>query len=141
MNVARLNMSHGDETSHARTVAAIREAAARRGATVAIMVDTRGREIRTGEVENGLTNETLLREREAFLEEAVQENREAVELAQAKFDGGEIDLLSVLQLQRRLINARVALIDVQSRRLTQRVNLHLSLGGNFELEEEGTPAS
>ena len=53
MNVARLNMSHGDEESHARTVAAIREAAARRGATVAIMVDTRGREIRSGEVENG----------------------------------------------------------------------------------------
>ena len=53
MNVARLNMSHGDDASHARTVAAIREAAARRGATVAIMVDTRGREIRTGEVENG----------------------------------------------------------------------------------------
>ncbi len=52
MNVARLNMSHGDEESHARTVARIREAAAECGATVAIMVDTRGREIRSGKVEN-----------------------------------------------------------------------------------------
>ena len=52
MNVARLNMSHGDEVSHARTVTAIREAAAKREATVAIMVDTRGREIRSGEVDN-----------------------------------------------------------------------------------------
>ena len=52
MNVARLNMSHGDEASHAGIVTRIREAAADIGATVAIMVDTRGREIRTGLVEN-----------------------------------------------------------------------------------------
>ncbi len=50
MNVARLNMSHGDETSHAETVARIRAAADACGATVAIMVDTRGREIRSGKV-------------------------------------------------------------------------------------------
>jgi len=51
MNVARLNMSHGDEASHAAIVASIREAAAATDATVAIMVDTRGREIRSGRVE------------------------------------------------------------------------------------------
>jgi pyruvate kinase len=45
-------MSHGDEASHAETVARIREAADACGATVAIMVDTRGREIRGGKVEN-----------------------------------------------------------------------------------------
>jgi len=53
MNVARLNMSHGDEESHASTVARIREAAAECGAIVAIMIDTRGREIRSGKVQNG----------------------------------------------------------------------------------------
>jgi pyruvate kinase len=52
MNVARLNMSHGDEASHTETVARIREAAEACGATVAIMLDTRGREIRIGKVEN-----------------------------------------------------------------------------------------
>ncbi len=52
MNVARLNMSHGDETSHAETVARIREAATACSATVAIMLDTRGREIRSGKVSN-----------------------------------------------------------------------------------------
>lgn len=52
MNVARLNMSHGDEKSHAETVALIREAAVECAATVAIMVDTRGREIRSRKVEN-----------------------------------------------------------------------------------------
>ena len=52
MNVARLNMSHGDETSHSEIVARIREAADACGATVAIMVDTRGREIRSGKLAN-----------------------------------------------------------------------------------------
>ena len=50
MNVARLNMSHGDEASHTELVARIREAAAECATTVAIMVDTRGREIRSGRV-------------------------------------------------------------------------------------------
>jgi pyruvate kinase len=52
MNVARLNMSHGDEQSHAAIVARVREAADACGTTVAIMLDTRGREIRSGKVIN-----------------------------------------------------------------------------------------
>lgn len=49
MNVARLNFSHGDHATHGATVARIREAvAARPGAHVAIMLDTKGPEIRTG---------------------------------------------------------------------------------------------
>ena len=63
MNVARLNMSHGDEASHAATVASIREAAAAAEATVAIMVDTRGREIRSGKVEG---DQVLLDAEQAF---------------------------------------------------------------------------
>jgi pyruvate kinase len=63
MNVARLNMSHGDEASHAATVASIREAAAAAGATVAIMVDTRGREIRSGRV---VEDQVLLNAEQAF---------------------------------------------------------------------------
>lgn len=86
------------------------------------------------DVENALTNDGLLKEREAFLVKALYENTQAWELAQAKFAAGEIDLLSVLQLQRRVLNARVALMDIRGRRRAQRVDLHLSLGGNFELE-------
>ena len=50
MNVARLNMSHGDEASHAELVSRIRRVADECMATVAIMVDTRGREIRSGKL-------------------------------------------------------------------------------------------
>ena len=53
MNVARLNMSHGSAESHAGTLRRIREAAQSLDATVAIMVDTRGREIRTGQLADG----------------------------------------------------------------------------------------
>ena len=51
MNVARLNMSHGDVDSHAATLTKIRTAAQEMNATVAIMVDTKGREIRTDKLE------------------------------------------------------------------------------------------
>ncbi|MBX2869729.1 MAG: pyruvate kinase [Acidiferrobacterales bacterium] len=52
MNVARLNMSHGNAESHAATLQRVQEAANIAGTTVAIMVDNRGREIRTCKVES-----------------------------------------------------------------------------------------
>jgi pyruvate kinase len=48
MNVARLNLSHGNFEEHAKRVQQIRQAAEAAGVRVAIMIDTRGIEIRTG---------------------------------------------------------------------------------------------
>jgi pyruvate kinase len=53
MNVARLNMSHGSVADHKSVLARVREAAAATGSNVAVMVDLRGTEIRTGKVEGG----------------------------------------------------------------------------------------
>ena len=50
MNVARLNLSHGDFDEHGARVQRIREAATAAGGRVAVMIDTRGIEIRTGQL-------------------------------------------------------------------------------------------
>ncbi|MDD4237305.1 MAG: pyruvate kinase [Desulfotomaculaceae bacterium] len=48
MNVARLNFSHGTHEEHARRAVAVRQAAAEVGMNVALMLDTKGPEIRLG---------------------------------------------------------------------------------------------
>ncbi|GGJ72520.1 pyruvate kinase [Anoxybacillus voinovskiensis] len=53
MNVARLNFSHGDYAEHGQRIQNIREAAKRTGKNVAILLDTKGPEIRTHNMENG----------------------------------------------------------------------------------------
>jgi len=53
MNVARLNFSHGSHEEHAARIQNIREAAKQANKTVAILLDTKGPEIRTHDFENG----------------------------------------------------------------------------------------
>ncbi|SEB89082.1 pyruvate kinase [Paenibacillus sp. GP183] len=50
MNVARLNFSHGDFEEHGARIHNIREASKETGKTVAILLDTKGPEIRTGKL-------------------------------------------------------------------------------------------
>jgi pyruvate kinase len=52
MNVARLNFSHGNFEEHGNRIKNIREAAQKVGKTVAILLDTKGPEIRTHTFEN-----------------------------------------------------------------------------------------
>ena len=49
MNVARLNFSHGDHAEHKARIDRIREVSQKLGKTVAILLDTKGPEIRTHE--------------------------------------------------------------------------------------------
>ena len=86
------------------------------------------------EVETALSNQALFAERQRFLETVVAENEKALDIARAEYDVGKIDLLSVLQLQARVIGARTSLIRIRDERLAQRVDLHLALGGSFEID-------
>ncbi len=62
MNVARLNFSHGSHEEHGRRIAFIRRAAGEVGKNVAVILDTRGPEIRLGDFE----------EEPVYLEEGAQ---------------------------------------------------------------------
>lgn len=53
MNVARLNFSHGDYAEHSERIKNIRTAANLKGKTIALLLDTKGPEIRTGAFVNG----------------------------------------------------------------------------------------
>jgi pyruvate kinase len=53
MNAARLNFSHGSHEFHGRAIKAIREAAGRHRAAVAIIQDLQGPRIRVGSIQDG----------------------------------------------------------------------------------------
>lgn len=53
MNVARFNFSHGSHEDHVKRIALARAAAARTGKTVALMLDTKGPEMRLGKFAAG----------------------------------------------------------------------------------------
>lgn len=53
MNVARLNFSHGTHESHRKYIDMIKEIRQQRGCPLAIMLDTKGPEIRTGAIQEG----------------------------------------------------------------------------------------
>ncbi|MFI5359811.1 MAG: pyruvate kinase [Halanaerobiales bacterium] len=52
LDVARLNLSHGDYEEHSRKIEIIREVEDDTGKTIGIMLDTRGPEVRTGPLED-----------------------------------------------------------------------------------------
>jgi NodT family efflux transporter outer membrane factor (OMF) lipoprotein len=84
------------------------------------------------EVENALSAEFALQEREAMLQRAVAENARGLELANVRYRVGIVDLRAVQQQSLALYASRTALLRVQTERLVQRVNLYLALGGGFE---------
>ncbi|WP_461481602.1 pyruvate kinase [Porticoccus sp.] len=54
MNIVRLNMSHGEHESHAKVIKAIRTLNKKVNHPIAVLMDTQGPEIRTGDIKNDL---------------------------------------------------------------------------------------
>ena len=86
-----------------------------------------------GEVENALAAEIAAIEREQILTQTSADNRRALDIVQTQFKVGSTDLRFVNQRQLALIATQTALIRVQAEQRIQRVNLHLALGGSFEV--------
>jgi NodT family efflux transporter outer membrane factor (OMF) lipoprotein len=84
------------------------------------------------EVESAIAAEESLREQEVFLKKEVEQAALAERQAERDYSEGidGVDILSVLESQRRANNARSALIRLQNERLQNRVDLYLALGGS-----------
>ena len=60
MNVARFNFSHGSYEEHAERIALVRQVSEQLGIPVALVLDTKGPEIRTGLLKDGKSRERNL---------------------------------------------------------------------------------
>jgi NodT family efflux transporter outer membrane factor (OMF) lipoprotein len=84
------------------------------------------------EVESALAAEQYLADREGHLAEAARQLVAAERLAQDRYRLGVGDYLAVLESQTRAFVAQSKLITLRRARLTNRIDLHLALGGGFE---------
>ncbi|HEY8241379.1 MAG TPA: TolC family protein, partial [Kiritimatiellia bacterium] len=93
------------------------------------------------DVETALASGQNLAEREEILRDLVAQNQRALDLTDRSYRIGKSSLADVQQRQIDLGSARLVLLRVQSEALTQRVNLHLALGGSFQERQQDIAAS
>lgn len=117
MNVARLNFSHGDHESHRRVIDRIKKMNADSGHSVAMLMDTQGPEIRTGDLKSELLLKqgdeisVSVRGHESVEENSLQINYEDLITSvnvgdRITVDNGLINL-EVLEKQQRTMKCRV----------------------------------
>jgi len=92
-----------------------------------------------GDVESALSAENAAREREQILAQTLADNQRAYEIVQTQYKVGSTDLRYVSQRQLALNATRAGLVRMQSEQRVQRVNLHLALGGSFEVRPQAPP--
>ena len=83
------------------------------------------------EVETALAAEGFLTGQETALRASATEAGEAQTLALEDYQAGLTDIVTVLESQRRVFDAKRSLIEVQNLRLQNRIDLYLALGGEF----------
>jgi len=80
------------------------------------------------EVENALNSEAYLARAEAARLEALQAARRAEAKSLRDYESGLIDILNLLEAQRRVFNTEAQTINLHNQRLSNRVRLALALG-------------
>ena len=95
-----------------------------------------------GEVENALDAEQQLAVMDEALGVAYEQSQAAAQIAQERYDLGLDNIIKLLEARRRAINAESRWWAARRRRLENRVNLHLALGGGFEsMNDNGTSSN
>lgn len=115
MNVARLNFSHGNHEEHAERIKRIRTASEKTGKIVGILLDTKGPEIRTHQMENNgidlVTNQKIAISMDEVLGTAEQFSISYDQLID------DVEVGSIILLDDGLIELRVESIDKENRLL------------------------
>jgi NodT family efflux transporter outer membrane factor (OMF) lipoprotein len=83
------------------------------------------------EVESALVGEVLLKEQLAAVETSAEESIGAQDLAEERYERGLVDIITVLESQRRAFTARSNVLSVKNQLLQNRLSLYLALGGDF----------
>lgn len=87
------------------------------------------------EVESALEREESLARQEESLEIELFQANLAEDQASRDYSEGLVDILSILEAQRRAFNARNSMISLRNSRIQNRITLHLALGGDFDENE------
>lgn len=84
------------------------------------------------EVETALAAERFLKSEVAALSTAVEESRRAEQLSLGEFEQGLVEIITLLESQRRAFEAESVLLAARYELLANRVDLYLALGGDFD---------
>lgn len=93
------------------------------------------------EVETALTAERFLALQEQDLLVSARQATASLELAEDRYESGLEGFVTVLEAQRLSLDAESRLLNIRRQRLDARIDLHLALGGGFELEQAESGAS
>jgi NodT family efflux transporter outer membrane factor (OMF) lipoprotein len=90
------------------------------------------------EVENAIASYQADQERRAWLETAIAQNRDALSLTRQRYEGGVVDFIQVLDVERALQQNELMLADTHTALATDLVRLYRALGGGWsEVEAHG----
>jgi len=93
------------------------------------------------EVEAALAAEKFLADQEQNLVVAAQQATASLKLAEDRYQSGLEGFVTVLEAQRRSLDAESQVLNIRRLRLDNRIDLHLALGGGFEDEPPNTDSS
>ncbi|MCD7032795.1 pyruvate kinase [Metabacillus sp. GX 13764] len=120
MNVARLNFSHGDFEEHGARITNLREASSATGKMVAILLDTKGPEIRTHSMENGSIELTAGKETIVSMKEVTGTPEKFSITYEGLID--DVHVGSTILLDDGLIELEVIGIDKASSEIKTKIN-------------------
>lgn len=84
------------------------------------------------EVEGSLDQTVVLKDRAVQLEQAAREARNALRIANLRYEEGETDLLDVLTIQQRVLSNEGDVVSIERAQLDEWVALNLALGGSWD---------